>query len=175
VSLIKQKIICITGPESSGKTTLANAFKNRDQITVIPEYARDYLKGLNRPYIQSDLEQIALTQLKLITSAQTPVVITDTGIEVIKIWNHEKFGFSAVIENLLKQQLKLIETYWLCKPDITWESDPLRENPYDRDRLFKDYQLLLEEHDQSFIIMEGTQENRFTTALKNFELKKNLN
>ena len=30
------------------------------------------------------------------------------------------------------------------KPDIPWESDPLRENPYDRIKLFEIYKMELD-------------------------------
>ena len=40
--------------------------------------------------------------------------------------------------DLLKEQK--IDHYFLCKPDIPWEPDPLRENPEDRERLFKLYE-----------------------------------
>ena len=50
--------IAITGPESSGKTTLANLLGEKLNATVFLEFARAYLDELDRDYNQEDLDQI---------------------------------------------------------------------------------------------------------------------
>jgi len=68
-----------------------------------------------------------------------------------------------------------VDAYWLCKPDIPWASDPLRENQNDRMRLFKLYQSLLDELKVPFIILEGSHDKRILAALEYLEHKKTLN
>lgn len=174
VSSTKPLIICITGPESSGKSTLAQAFSNHSSATVITEYAREYLSKLSRPYESKDLLEIAEQQHKLITSAQTPIVISDTGVEVVKIWHEEKFGPSAHLDQLFLEQQKLVAKYWLCKPDMPWQPDPLRENPTDRMRLFLLYKKLLEQHRLPFTVMSGSHPERMTQAKDILKHKKTL-
>ncbi len=55
----------ITGPESSGKTTLANSLGLFYKCPIVKEFARDYLSSLKRKYTYSDLLQIAKRQKKL--------------------------------------------------------------------------------------------------------------
>ena len=50
--------IAITGPESSGKTTLTNLLGETLNASVFPEYARTYLENLERDYVQDDLDEI---------------------------------------------------------------------------------------------------------------------
>ena len=57
--------IVITGPESSGKTTLLNEINNKWNFTIIPEYARIYIDKLNRPYNYDDILEIAKGQIAL--------------------------------------------------------------------------------------------------------------
>ena len=57
--------IVITGPESSGKTTLLNKINNKWNFTIIPEYARIYIDKLNRPYNYDDILEIAKGQIAL--------------------------------------------------------------------------------------------------------------
>ena len=62
---MKQIKIAITGPESSGKTTLAKElakyFKNS---FLVNEFSREYLEKLTRKYIFADLLNIAKGQRK---------------------------------------------------------------------------------------------------------------
>ncbi|MDZ4748275.1 MAG: ATP-binding protein [Saprospiraceae bacterium] len=59
--------ITIVGPESSGKTTLARELATIYGVPWIPEYAREYLYGLGRPYHANDLKRIAEGQLDSIS------------------------------------------------------------------------------------------------------------
>ena len=54
-------IIVMTGPESSGKTTLATCLACYYKAPLISEVARDYLAGKNS-YEKSDLLEIAKLQ-----------------------------------------------------------------------------------------------------------------
>lgn len=56
-------IITVVGPESSGKTTLASKLAGYFKAPLVPEYAREYLEGIGRPYDIDDLTQIAEAQL----------------------------------------------------------------------------------------------------------------
>ncbi len=61
-----RKIITIVGAESSGKSTLARQMAAYFGCTWVPEYAREYLGNLNRPYDAHDLEVIAGRQMEII-------------------------------------------------------------------------------------------------------------
>lgn len=67
--MTKPFIITIVGAESSGKTTLASLLSTRMDCPWVPEYARDYLSTLDRPYQQEDLNAIALGQIALMREA----------------------------------------------------------------------------------------------------------
>jgi nicotinamide riboside kinase len=56
--------IAITGPESTGKSTLAAMLADHYQTIWIPEFARSYIDGLGRDYTYEDVEIIALEQMK---------------------------------------------------------------------------------------------------------------
>ena len=50
--------------------------------------------------------------------------------------------------------------YVLCKPDIPWEEDPLRENEDDRDKLFVRYEQLLQNLGLKYWVLQGSLEER---------------
>ena len=128
--------IIITGPESSGKTTLCKNISLLLNIPFAEEYARKYLKKIKKDYNQDDLIKIAKGQLK----SEKNKKILDTDLITIKIWSNYKYGTcDKWILDQIKKQKNRNRIYLLCKPDLPWETDPLRENPKDRMKLFQIY------------------------------------
>ena len=87
--------IIITGPESSGKTSLAKALSVELKGYYIEEYARRYLNELGKPYEFEDILAIAQGQIQLeeqaAKAAEGPI-ICDTGLLVCKIWQQFKYA-----------------------------------------------------------------------------------
>ena len=126
----------MTGPESSGKTTLCKNISLLLNIPFAEEYARKYLKKIKKDYNQDDLIKIAKGQLK----SEKNKKILDTDLITIKIWCNYKYGqCDKWILDQIKKQKNRNRIYLLCKPDLPWETDPLRENPNDRMKLFQIY------------------------------------
>jgi len=149
--------VAFTGPESSGKTTMAEWAASHYSYTYVKEYAREYLEG-KKGYSLQDIELIANRQFQLNNDVAKPAIL-DTEMLVLKIWFQEKFQKnSEVIQSLLMKQE--IDFYFLCKPDIPWVEDPLRENPLDRDRLFVEYIQLLNAMGLPYTVLSGSIEQR---------------
>jgi len=129
------KSILITGPESSGKTTLASHLAEKFALPVLEEHARNYLEEKGAEYNQSTLLNIAQEHSNNFEAAdKTKLLIMDTYLINIKIWSLEKYSeCDPWVLNKLKTFKPALVL--LCQPDIPWEADPLRENPKDRDRL----------------------------------------
>jgi nicotinamide riboside kinase len=154
------KRFAVTGPESSGKTTLAIALAEQYAGIFIPEFARAYLEQKNGVYSIEDLDYIAEKQLALWEEVSAEkLLFCDTEMLVLKIWSEFKYGTCSrfILEAFRNQQF---EHYFLCRPDIDWEEDPLRENPEDREELFERYLSELKKQQIPFTIVEGSLENR---------------
>jgi NadR type nicotinamide-nucleotide adenylyltransferase len=158
--------IAITGPESSGKTTLAEQLALQTNGTWIPEFAREFLEQLKRPYTQNDLDIIAKGQLQAWKkSSESKIQFCDTDMLVMKVWSDFKFGTcSSFILEALNQQT--FDHYFLCQPDIEWEEDPLREHPEQREELFELYVAELKVRNLSFTVIGGSLEERLVKCLK---------
>ena len=144
--------IIVTGAESSGKTTICKGLSNYYNIPFSEEYSRIYLNTLQRNYNQADLLEIAKGQLKSNQGNQ----ICDTDLITIKIWSNYKYGNcnNWILEQIEKQKTEN-RFYLLCKPDIPWKSDPLRENPTNREELFEIYKEEIEKLKHNYSIIEG--------------------
>lgn len=158
--------IAITGPESSGKSTLAKSLAQHFNTVYVPEFARQYLNDLNRPYNYNDIEFIAKQQMKLeeklIKNAER-FLFCDSDMLVTKIWCDVKFGkCHPWIENAVEENR--YDLYLLCKTDIPWQKDPLREDENNRDKLFELYKKELESREFPFKIISGN--DRFNPAIQ---------
>lgn len=162
--------IVITGPESSGKTTLALDLALRLDGAYVPEVAREFLEELGRPYEEHDLLAIARAQLEreeLVSRTEigTELLICDTDLITIRIWSEEKYGHcDPWIEQHTRE--RAYDLWLLCSPDMPWEPDPLRENPHDRDRLFGVYEDMLKWLERPYLIMQGDRGRRLAEASK---------
>ncbi|MCC6938253.1 MAG: ATP-binding protein [Flavobacteriales bacterium] len=159
--------IAIVGPESSGKTTLCEALMGELRAWMVPEVAREFLTELGRPYMEADLLHIAQQQAtdedRMVQGMENGILVCDTDLITIRIWSVEKFG--RCDPWILEQSEQRHYDLWLlCKPDIPWEADPLRENPDDRDRLFEVYVAMLKRLGKPFIVVQGGREQRTRTA-----------
>ncbi len=162
------KTIVLTGPESTGKSTLCKQLSEYFNVPFLPEFARTYLENLKRPYIFEDLEYIAAQQIyleKLFLAENQKMLFIDTDLIITKIWFCEVYGccpiwlHKAIIEN--EHSL-----YLLCFPDIEWIPDSVRENGgKNRIRLLEMYQKEYEFYNFSYKILKGKNEKRFENAL----------
>lgn len=151
--------IAFTGPESSGKSTLALWLSEEIEGVYCEEFARNYLNG-KQNYDENDLLKIAKGQLLSWENANPKKhLIADTEMIVIEIWSNWKFNkCDPFISSQLKKQD--FDFYFLCKPDIPWVMDPLRESPNDRDDLFNIYMESLINYKFIFFILVGDMQNR---------------
>ena len=156
--------IIITGPESSGKTTLSKNLSQHLNSKLVNEFARYYLQKNNNKYNFENLLEIAKNQLKL-ENQKSKIIICDTDLITIKIWSEYKFGkCDSWILDKINTQKNEQRIYLLCKPDLKWQYDPQRENKYDRDKIFNIYNKELISLGYKFFVVKG--DNRLDLAKK---------
>ncbi len=159
--------VVLTGPESTGKTWLANKLSEHYKTVFMPEYARSYIESLDRKYNYSDVETIANKQIEQLSeylSKANGILLIDTWLIITKVWFNEVYGKNP---GWLSAQLKNIpiDIYLLCSPDITWEYDPVRENPDNRKYLFDVYKNEIENLNKPYKIIKGKNSDRLSNAI----------
>jgi len=164
------KKVVISGPESSGKSTLSKHLSESLFIPHVREYAREYIDSLNREYNEEDLVQIAKGQLGLEEDiiSQTPsYLICDTDLLTIKVWSEYKYGSCDLeIIELLKNNLP--DLYLLTSPDFPWKEDLQRENPNNRDELFSIYKEEIINLGVPFVVLSGSESDRLERVMEIF-------
>ncbi len=166
----RPKRILILGPESTGKSTLAEKLALHFAEPWVPEVAREYLEKLDRPYAYEDLLQIGKQQMQLederVGGAKN-YLFCDTDLRVIQVWSQHRYGKVDpwVLEELARRTYDLI---FLCAPDLPWQADPLREHPEleMREEFFAQYLQLTKQSGFPFKIIAGDPVKRISAAVE---------
>ena len=167
---VKNKVIriALTGPESTGKSTLAKHLAQHYKTIWVPEFARSYINQLDRQYEQSDLKEIAIGQIsqgeRLIENANT-YLFFDSELTVIKIWSSHKYG-SVDPDILSEYDKESYDLYLLLDIDLPWEKDPQREHPEKRAYFFNLFEKELVAKLVDFRIIRGNDNRRFLNAIE---------
>jgi len=161
------KKVIVTGPESTGKSTLSRALAEHYNTIWVPEYAREYIDTLNRPYNRDDLLTIMTGQLQLeneLGKKAKNIFFCDTSLLVIKVWFEHKFGKS---HPMISENLKTFycDHFLLPNIDLPWVFDPQRENPDQRAYFFNIYKRELDQMGTDFTIISGTGDKRLKSAI----------
>ena len=165
-----QHRIVITGPESTGKTTLSQELAARYHTTWLPEFAREYVQNLNRPYTMDDVLCIAKKQSELEEqyAKNSDLFFIDTDLIITKVWLlHVYKTCPAWIDIWLKKAPRSL--YLVCEPDLPWVFDPVRENPELRNFFMQWYCDEIKSYGFPYKFVSGVGEKRTKNAIKQLE------
>lgn len=156
--------IILTGPECTGKSTLACQLAEITGSRCIPEYARGYIAGIGGHYTYADVEHIAKIQLEQFEQADEGTVFFDTWLIITRVWFDVVFGRRPEwIDPAIAGSLDSL--YLLCNTDLPWIADEVRENggPM-RERLFERYEQVLKQFGCRYKIVSGSGIHRLECA-----------
>ena len=162
------KRIAITGPESTGKSKLAEKLAGHYKTVWVPEYAREYINNLGHPYNYDDILIIAKEQIRReekMSGKANKFLFCDTGLIVTKIWCEYKYGkcHRWILENINNHKYDL---FLLMDIDLPWKFDKQRENPNQRKEIFDLYLKELKNRNFPFKIISGKSKNRIMNAIE---------
>jgi len=160
--------VCVFGPESTGKTTLAAALARHYGTVHATEYVRGYLDVTGNAGTLDDVPWIARGQRAAeIASAQQAnrALVCDTNLATILLWSEVLFGTAPpwLRDEALRQTYDL----WLLTGiDVPFEPDPQRcfPNPADRARLMAACEAMLVRLGVVPVRVTGSHDERMATA-----------
>jgi NadR type nicotinamide-nucleotide adenylyltransferase len=163
--------IAITGPESTGKTSLAMQLAELYDTVYVPEYARQYLDAHGTKYEYEDVLKMAKGQMELerhMLTQANEILIADSEMIGYKIWL--EFYHWEVPKWMTEHiNAKKFDLYLLTDIDLPWVADGQRTNPDDRELLFHRFQEELENIDANYGIVSGTGTLRLDNAISTIE------
>lgn len=155
--------ICLTGPESTGKTQLAQRLARALGVPYVAEYAREYAEARGNMLTAADVEPIARGCLERLPSACPVVLDTDLISTVV----YARYYYGACPSWIEDEARRLrADIYFLLDTDIEWKPDPARDNTPDaREDLFDAFRATLDEFETRWVIVSGMFEERWQQIL----------
>jgi NadR type nicotinamide-nucleotide adenylyltransferase len=164
--------VCLTGPESTGKTELAEVLGRHFGVEVVPEFARTYALEHGHDLTYEDCEPIARGGLANIDGAAERAIL-DTDLISTVVYSRYYYGRCPewVVEEARRRRADL---YLLMDTDIEWLPDPARDAGGDtREDLFDAFRAAMDEFEVKFVIVSGSGEERLARAVQAVEAMKN--
>ena len=164
------KRICLFGPESTGKSTLANRLAQRFQTAYVPEYARAYLNANDGHCDLCDIDAIARGQAALEEAAAfnaNKLLFCETDILHAKLWGRILFGECApwIKEPADRGRYDL---YFLINNDDPMTDSGQRYFPdrERRQRFYRQCEATLKETQRPYIQLSGTWREQEAVAVQ---------
>ena len=163
--------VAIVGPESCGKTTLAETLLKHLQAAgisaqLVPEYARAYYAA--RPYQPTPADVLAIAHGQLDAERRAAAsgvrcLLCDSTALTCRIWAEVAFGRAEPALAMLHRPQDYALTL-LPLPDIPWAPDPLRTHSDGREMLLARYRAALAATGSSWREIAGEGPARVTAA-----------
>ena len=165
------RTICLHGPESTGKSTMATRLAAYFECKIVPEYGRAYCEKHGTDIAMYDLVAIAQTHQKMADGAKSRAIdwlILDTDPVMTAVWAEMMFDRR---DPWLDRFADMADIYLLLNIDLPWVDDGLRiyGGEADRQRFFDLSKAELERRGVNWALISGDGETRFEAAIHAIE------
>lgn len=165
------KTICLHGPESTGKSTMATLLAAHYDCEIVPEYGRAYCEEHGTDIDMHDLIVIAERQQAMTRSARARAgdwLILDTDPVMTAVWADMMLGHR---DPSFDRYADVADIYLLLDIDLPWVDDGLRiyGEEADRKRFFDLSKAELERRGVNWALISGDGEPRFDAAIDAIE------
>lgn len=160
--------VVIYGPESTGKTTLAEKLASHYQTVWAPEFARNYLDEKGAWVELSDIPRIAEGQIaseERLARQANRLLICDTELITTCVYSRHYFG-ECPIEVEQKADERQYDLYLLLDIDVPFVADWQRPDGDSREAFFTTFRHELERRGRRYVVISGNYEERFARAVE---------
>lgn len=160
--------IVVTGPESTGKTTLAQELATALGAPMTLEAARLFAESSSVPLSAATVEPIARLSMRLedeaLTEDRPRILVRDTDLVSTVVYaRHYYGGVPGWI--VTEASARRADFYLLCRPDLPWVADGVRDRPHHRQAMFDAFADSLRDIGARVETIGGTGTTRLSAAL----------
>jgi HTH-type transcriptional repressor of NAD biosynthesis genes len=156
------KLICLYGPESTGKSVMAKKLAEHYNTVVVPEVAREFVSTNN--FNREDIITIGRSQTERVfeqARKANKLLFCDTDLITTQIYSRH---YLKVVPPVLYELEKMVQydLYFLFDIDVPWISDGLRDQCKEEQRkaMYTIFKGELERRNVLYITVQGTWEER---------------
>ncbi len=164
-----QKRLTMIGPESTGKSFMADFLAKKFGGPYVPEYGRPYERfrqsGLYRAEELHFIVDGHEAHRKTLSMKAGPILFEDTDALLTAVWAEMLLGHSLPD---LEARIELPDHYLLLDADAPWEEDPLRYYGKQemREKFFDKIKNKLDKFGASYTLISGDWNERNSQAIK---------
>jgi HTH-type transcriptional repressor of NAD biosynthesis genes len=154
------KKICFFGPESTGKSTMAEKMALHYHTTFVPEVARELITS--NDITVDDIIKIGIAQTERVkekTNIANKLVFCDTDLITTKIYSQHYLNEVPQILSDLENEVSY-DLYFLLDIDVEWVADHLRDFGDKRLKMFNLFKSELEKRGIDYIQINGNYKAR---------------
>lgn len=158
--------IVLTGPECTGKTTLAASLAARFGAPWVPEAARRFAETVETPLSAETVEPIARLSIALEAAARRDapaLLIRDTDLVSTVVYARHYYG-QCPEWIVAEAQARRADLYLLGAPDLPWVPDGVRDRPTRREELFDAFARTLDDLGAHVTVLRGSGDARGAAA-----------
>lgn len=164
--------VALTGPESTGKTTLAAELAIHYGTAWSAEFSRTYLDRKQAPLDDSDVEPIARGQIAGEDEAALRargLLILDTDLVSTVVYSRYYYGrWPEWVAEAARD--RLAQLYLLLHPDVPWVPDgEKRDRPAAREELHRLFRYALEAFGARYVEIRGSWSERRLLAIASID------
>ena len=150
--------VCVTGPESTGKTTLAARIAKRFDSEWVPEASRAYAERKGAPLTADDVTPIAREHVRVADERARGAKLLlslDTDLLSTVIYSRHYYGRTPRwIEGA--ERVRRSHLYLLCDVDVPWLPDGVRDRPANRAEMFSTFEGALQRRRLPYVVVRGS-------------------
>ena len=160
--------VCIFGPESTGKSTLARNLAEHFNTVSVPEWARTMLESRDNELREEDLPIFARGHAALedaMAREADRLLFCDTDAITTLIWSEWLYEGRCHPEIRRLADERLYDLYLLTDVDVPWVDDPQRYLPTKRKEFHQRCVEELNKREIAFVEIKGGWDERLATAI----------
>jgi HTH-type transcriptional repressor of NAD biosynthesis genes len=167
--------VCVTGPESTGKTVLCERLAPRFGARWVAEYGREYtlIKGRTTHadrWEPDEFVHIAREQQRREEEAARRadgLVLCDTDAVATEIWLERYLGTQALLGWPVRD--RPMDVYLLMDPNVPFVADEIRDGEHLREWMFVRFIEEFERRGLPFVVLDGDYAERERRAIREIE------
>jgi HTH-type transcriptional regulator, transcriptional repressor of NAD biosynthesis genes len=154
------RLVCFYGPESVGKSSMAERMAEKYKTAFVPEVARELITS--NDFSVDDIIRIGHAQFDRINEkvkTANKLLFCDTDAITTQIYSRH---YLNVVPEILEKLEKAVhyDLYFLFDIDVPWIPDGLRDLPHIRQQMFTVFRNELEKRKIPYVLVNGGWEQR---------------